>query len=273
MKKIGLCLSGGGGKGAYQIGAAKALEDLGLYQQITAFSGTSIGAANAAILVSSTIENAKQVWYNIPDNAIKPETTLRRRFLNERFKLLKNGIYSMDMFDEKMTEQLNDSKISQSKLFITISEVGDESKGVFELFKSSYKHFRKKDNFVHYIALHNCDPAIRLDVVKASCSIPIVFSPVTIHNMHYYDGGLFDSIPVLPLVEEGCKEIYVIDIASIKQKIDFYTTYPDVTFHIITPSTPLEGVLDFSLEHAKAMYQQGYHDTMQQLTNKDHLSN
>ena len=42
-------LSGGGSKGAYQIGVWKYLEECGLAQHICAVSGTSVGALNAAL--------------------------------------------------------------------------------------------------------------------------------------------------------------------------------------------------------------------------------
>ena len=47
--KIGLVLSGGGGKGAYELGVWKALKELNLNKYISVFSGTSIGAFNAAL--------------------------------------------------------------------------------------------------------------------------------------------------------------------------------------------------------------------------------
>ena len=46
-KGYGLVLNGGGAKGAYQIGAWAALRQLELYDEITAVSGTSVGALNA----------------------------------------------------------------------------------------------------------------------------------------------------------------------------------------------------------------------------------
>jgi predicted patatin/cPLA2 family phospholipase len=47
-KKIGLVLSGGGGKGAYEAGALLALFDCGI-RQFCAIAGTSVGALNAAL--------------------------------------------------------------------------------------------------------------------------------------------------------------------------------------------------------------------------------
>ena len=49
--KVGLVLSGGGAKGAYQVGMIKALDELGV--KVDAISGASIGAINGAILAAS----------------------------------------------------------------------------------------------------------------------------------------------------------------------------------------------------------------------------
>ena len=46
---LGLVLSGGGAKGAYQIGVWKALCEKGLDGDVAAISGTSVGAINAAL--------------------------------------------------------------------------------------------------------------------------------------------------------------------------------------------------------------------------------
>ena len=48
-KTYGLALEGGGAKGAYQIGAWKALREAGI--RFSAVSGTSVGALNGAMIV------------------------------------------------------------------------------------------------------------------------------------------------------------------------------------------------------------------------------
>ncbi|MFJ4453085.1 patatin-like phospholipase family protein [Pseudomonas sp. NPDC089392] len=63
--KVGLVLSGGGAKGAYQVGVLKALRELGT--RIDAVSGASIGALNGGILASApsldvAIERLEQLW-------------------------------------------------------------------------------------------------------------------------------------------------------------------------------------------------------------------
>ena len=54
--KIGLVLSGGGGKGAYELGVWRALKELGISKYISVFSGTSIGAFNSILFAMDDID-------------------------------------------------------------------------------------------------------------------------------------------------------------------------------------------------------------------------
>ena len=62
-KTYGLALEGGGAKGAYQIGAWKALREAGI--RFSAVSGTSVGALNGAMIVMDDLQKAEDVWNNI----------------------------------------------------------------------------------------------------------------------------------------------------------------------------------------------------------------
>ena len=60
---IGLVLSGGGAKGAYEVGVWQALHESGLAGDIVAISGTSIGAVNAALFASwPDPKGAERLW-------------------------------------------------------------------------------------------------------------------------------------------------------------------------------------------------------------------
>ena len=67
MKKA-IVLSGGGSKGAYQIGVWKALRKLNIkYDLIT---GTSVGALNAALMTQKDYYRAIWLWYNLNFNIV-----------------------------------------------------------------------------------------------------------------------------------------------------------------------------------------------------------
>lgn len=61
-QNIGLVLSGGGAKGAYQVGVWKAMEEYGLTNKVKAASGTSVGALNATLFANVTTTKAQQLW-------------------------------------------------------------------------------------------------------------------------------------------------------------------------------------------------------------------
>ena len=65
-----------------------------------------------------------------------------------------------------------------------------------------------------------------VDAVTASCSIPIIFSPVTINGVHYVDGGLFHNFPV-SIIREECERIIGVNVSPmVPQK------YKQPLFHI-----------------------------------------
>ncbi|MCR5219352.1 patatin-like phospholipase family protein [Treponema sp.] len=63
-KKIGLCLSGGGAKGAYEAGVWLAMQQMHLDKNVTAVSGTSVGALNAALFTNVSPYQVKKLWKN-----------------------------------------------------------------------------------------------------------------------------------------------------------------------------------------------------------------
>ena len=59
-KEYGVVLDGGGARGAYQIGAWKALKEAGI--RIHAVAGTSVGALNGALICMDDLKKAQDIW-------------------------------------------------------------------------------------------------------------------------------------------------------------------------------------------------------------------
>ena len=262
-KKLGLCMTGGGSRGAYQIGAAKALYDLGIFPQIQAFSGTSIGSANAAVLATRTIEKAKDIWFTLPEDNISRNThqtdskgETRRRFLE-----IDRGIYSMDNFEDLMIDAVDYDRLKKCEVYATVSRGGKKEEGLLELVKASYRHYIQKESEVLYLPLQDLSEKQAVKSIIASCSIPILFPPVTLDGRKYYDGGVFDNVPIKPLVDNGCDEIIILHL----HRHYFYDPYeiaPDVKFHEIKHKGYLGPVLNFDYAHIQELYEWGYNDTM-----------
>lgn len=79
--KRGLVLEGGGGKGAFQAGAIKALYEAGY--RFDAVAGTSVGALNAAALACGRVAEVLRFW-----ECIRPARVRRHRFPAPLFLLL-----------------------------------------------------------------------------------------------------------------------------------------------------------------------------------------
>ena len=79
--RYGLALEGGGARGAYQIGAYKALVENGF--KFDAIVGTSIGAINAAIICQGGIELLEELWNKIDSTIFDIDTTTCDEILNK----------------------------------------------------------------------------------------------------------------------------------------------------------------------------------------------
>ena len=66
--RYALALEGGGAKGAYQIGAVKALKELGF--EFEAVAGTSVGALNGAMIAQGDFDRAYELWENMKPSLV-----------------------------------------------------------------------------------------------------------------------------------------------------------------------------------------------------------
>jgi len=163
-KTIGLALSGGGIRGSIHVGVLQAFKENNI--KIEAISGTSAGAIVGA-LYSSGINPLE----------IK-EIFKKRNFKNTfHFSLKSGGIATMKHLRKILKSNINENnyKNLNNKLFICASNIDN----------AEYEIFSEGDMFSH---------------VCASASVPIIFEPIIINNMHFVDGGLFNNLPVEPLL-------------------------------------------------------------------------
>ena len=68
MKKYGLVLSGGGTKGAFEIGVWQALREMKIHTPCVI--GTSVGALNAAVIAQNDFDKALDFWSNLTINQV-----------------------------------------------------------------------------------------------------------------------------------------------------------------------------------------------------------
>ena len=177
MKKLGLCLSGGGAKGPYQIGVLKAMEECGIFQEVKALSGASIGAVNAVFAATTPLDNIKDIWFDMPKDPLPKEKSLVEQVRTGQLKIMERGIYSLERLDELLINNIDFSKRFERDIFISVSESGNKDTGFFQLIRSYVNHYLLHNPRSHYVNLRDVDAFIAREVIQASCSIPRVFSP------------------------------------------------------------------------------------------------
>ncbi|CDM68178.1 patatin-like phospholipase [Clostridium bornimense] len=258
MDGIALVLSGGGGKGSYQIGVWKALREFGIDKKIGAVAGTSVGALNAALFLQDNIDIAKEVWSNISNEKILKidkietlkkillETGITSSMVNNYLITKgKNGIFSREGLLEIMKEYVDLDIVSQSKIQCFIS--------CCEIPKKVVKYFNINNNSQERIK----------DILLASSALPVIYDNVIIDDKRYIDGGIVDNIPVKPLYDIGYKTIIVVHLSH--NSIIRDTDFPGINMFQIIPRKPqgnfIKGTLDFDKKHAEIRMNQGYEDT------------
>lgn len=260
MKKLGLCLSGGGARGAYQVGALEALEEVGLLKQFEAFSGTSIGSANLAVLLSSSLSRVRALWLDMPEHGFADKDEMVAHWKEHKFRFLENGLFSIQALDKLLDAAIDIDAIRKHDFFVTVAKVGDASDGVLQFIKATFQHYFHKDDNVLYLNIKDQGEDDIKQAVIASCSIPVVFPVQQIKDSKYVDGGLFDNVPVKPLVDAGCTDVVVIDITRFIRTGAHEMSFKGVHVHTLRPSKSIGRVLDFTPKHAATIHQQGYDD-------------
>ena len=248
MEKLGLVLSGGGAKGAYEIGVYKALKKLN--KKIDIVTGTSIGAINGMFITQKDLKGALKLWKHISFKTLYDEEEFTAI---EDDKLSKIYIeYAKNFFNEggldiyKMKEIFNDY-FKPKKFFFSNIEYGLVT---YNISKNKPILKTKKDLNKNNIK----------DYILASASCYPAFKPYLINNELYIDGGYYDNLPINLAIDMGATEIIAIDLRAIGFKKNIKNKSIDITY--ISPRNKIGSFLVFDKNQAKKAIKLGYNDTM-----------
>lgn len=259
--KIGLVLSGGGGKGAYEVGVWTALQKLGLDEYIEVFSGTSIGAINAALFAQDDKDAVFRLWQEVTIDKLIPLSKL---------ELMKKGIgvalggKIIQINKKYMAQKMIEGAVSKDGAreiidkYLKLERIKEANKVCYatctELPELTAKYFRVNDY----------PPEIGKEMIIASASLPHIYDCAVVLDKQYVDGGIVDNTPIKPVYEEGCDIIIVVGLEP-RSYID-RELYPDAFIIEIVPrqmiGNILTGTLNLDYEAKKLRIKQGYHDTI-----------
>jgi len=252
--KIGLVLSGGGSRGAYQAGALKALDDIGLSQYVTIVAGTSIGAINGAAFCQADFDMLEEIWKNLSyDKIFSSLKANRNLFLQIGYEFLKNGGVNVEPLKELIRDKIDYDKIYNNPI--------DFGLVVFNF----------SDVKPQYLLKEEIDRDDFIDFIIGSATFPI-FERHIIKNRSYLDGGLYDNMPLQMVVDHPSDVDLIISIKISKydSRIPFVSgSYDQLRLKKnlieIEPSFPLGSIFNFQKKFTEKYFELGYLDTVKKL--------
>lgn len=258
--KIGLVLSGGGGKGAYELGVWKALKELSIDKYIEVISGTSIGAFNAALFAQDDFNKATELWDKVTMDSLVPLS---------KFNLVKKGIAlsvgakNINFVKKYMVNSLENGVVAKDGLKRIVEGYINIDK-IKSIGKTCYATCTEIPDFkVKYFRLNDYKEEEAKEIIMASASLPLIYESAQINGKKYLDGGMVDNIPIQPVYGEGC-DIIIVVLLSKDIRID-RSLYPNTKIIEIYPKeleeNVIDGLLNLDVEAKQNRINHGYNDT------------
>ena len=224
---IGLVLSGGMAKGAYQVGALKAINNFVPKEDVKCISCASVGVLNGYAYITGKLDHVEMLWKKVCENNT-------RFFVNQilRSSLLQQSIESL--WDE------NDSV--NSKFFASLLDI-------------NAKNLVYKD-------LSAVDKDKILTYLKASVAMPLYNKAVAVDDTAFFDGAMIDNIPIYPIIQYDLDYVICIHFDDISYKFE----NSDINSKVLKISFPVtnrfkQSVL-FEASSIDVMIKSGYDSTM-----------
>ena len=246
-----LVLGGGGAKGAYEVGAIAALDELGI--KAGSVFGTSVGALHAAMYAQGSMDAAAALWDNILLSDVVSEESLAiaddaENIFDHPEKLL-----------EFITRYAQKKGVDVSPLMDILHKLIDEDKirrsgvhlGIVTTRFPSLAMVEKR--------LEEMETGSLIDWLMASASCFPIFPMKQVGGDRYIDGGFCDNTPVEMAVRSGARDIVAIDIGKHRSHTQ-YDRRPNITY--IRTSQPLGGLLTLDSALSARNRILGYNDVM-----------
>ena len=238
--KIGLCLAGGGAKGAFQAGVIYGLYEKGI--KFDAIAGTSIGAINGYYIYTENVNKLKEMWINIQkigENGVKivNNTVDNSLAIDELRGLINNSNYSKPCY-------INYVEVENSKLeekIVDISKLSYED-ALLSIKYSSLLPYRPSKELKPFEQFGK-------DLIEG------------LYDGYKLDGGILNNVLINPLIEAKMDKIIVITMKhDYELPEDIKNIYKEEDIIIIRPNTIFEknATLKFEGEFCKEIFNEGY---------------
>ena len=198
-KQVAFVLSGGGSRGALQVGALRALLEAGYHADM--FAGTSIGAVNAAFLAihgftGDSLDRLTEIWCEISTANLFPDNYL---WLTVRSIFGRPSTYpAMRLRNyfiaHGLDPELRIKDLQNVRLLLVAADLNGGQPALFGL--------SPEDGI--------------LEGVLASTALPPWISPLKKDGRMLLDGGPVSAVPIEPAISAGATEIVALDLMDFR---------------------------------------------------------
>lgn len=248
-KEYALVLDGGGARGAYQIGAWKALVEAGV--KVNAVAGTSVGALNGALICMGDVNKAEDLWKRMTfskvmdvddewmERLFQGENSLRD-ILSEIKKVLSDGGVDITPLRNLLHEHVDEKKIRESGIELC-------------LLTFSLSEMKEMD-----LSVHDIPEGLLEDFLLASAYL-VGFKNERLHGQKYIDGGVVNNFPINSLLKRGYKDIIQIRIYG-PGRVQRVKADGDEELFEIAPKVKLGSIIEFENKRSRQNIKIGYYD-------------
>jgi len=225
--RIGVALSGGGARGSAHVGVLRTLEELGV--PVDYIAGTSMGAVIGALYAAGNDADAierildEMDWESaFTDRPERVNRTMRKKELEREFLIpyrLGFNRGSLELPLGAIEGQHLDQVLH--RLFMPVSNLG-----TFDQLPIPFRAVAT--DLVSGEAVVLADGSLPT-ALRASMSVPGVFSPVEIGGRLLVDGGMSNNLPVDVVRAMGADVVIAVDISSPMLERDQLTSVFSVT--------------------------------------------
>ncbi len=228
MSKVGVILSGGGARGAYEAGVLSYLygdfvRHTGKVPRLDIISGCSVGAVNGTFLASVAhepvmgIERLVELWHGLEFSRVLSFGLREIAFLH---RVWLGGAKPQGLFDAEPLARLIAERISWLNLarnlrrgMVDALTLGTThvATGKPHVFVDVGPHRKLPQNVGRQVVMRT--GPVRPQHVLASAAIPLIFPMVEIDGELHCDGGLRVNTPTAPAIHLGADKLFVIGLS------------------------------------------------------------
>ncbi|KKW22274.1 MAG: Patatin [Parcubacteria group bacterium GW2011_GWB1_52_7] len=193
LGKIGIVLSGGSLRGAFQVGVLKALHE---HRIVPAYVvGSSVGAINGAAFAAGKMDLLYKTYQEIADH---PEKYVYNMSIFRVLRALFGGpsfLSNAPLRNTVIIERLNIQDLVSSPIKLDIITT-DFQTGKEVIFSNKIPEHQTTEQLA--------------DALIASAAMPTIFPPVYYREHQLFDGGLTIKAPLTFAIKEGCDTIFML---------------------------------------------------------------